>query len=125
MGMGKKNMKLRAFYDQCGGSYEGTIARFQGEERVLKFLRMLPADESLPELTAAMTREDAHTAFCAAHTIKGIALNLGLNQLATKASALTETLRGKEIIPPEAPELCKEVEHDCAVVLDGISRLEA
>ena len=29
-------MKLRAFYDQCGGSYEGTVARFQGEERVLK-----------------------------------------------------------------------------------------
>ena len=105
-------MKLRAFYDQCGGSYEGTVARFQGEER-------------LPELTAAMTREDAHTAFRAAHTIKGIALNLGLNQLAAKASALTETLRGKETIPPEAPELCKEVEHDCAVVLDGISRLEA
>ena len=109
-------MKLHAFYDQCGGSYEGTVARFQGEERVLKFLRMLPA---------AMTREDAHTAFRAAHTIKGIALNLGLNQLAAKASALTETLRGKETIPPEAPELCKEVEHDCAVVLDGISRLEA
>ena len=118
-------MKLLTFYDQCGGSYEDAVARFRGEERVLKFLRMLPADESLPELTAAMEQGDAHTAFRAAHTIKGIALNLGLNSLAAKASTLTETLRGKETMPPEAPELCKEVEHDCAIVLDSIARLEA
>ena len=118
-------MKLLTFYDQCGGSYEDAVARFRGEERVLKFLRMLPADESLSELTAAMEQGDAHTAFRAAHTIKGIALDLGLNRLAAKASALTETLRGKETMPPEAPELCKEVEHDCAIVLDSIARLEA
>ena len=122
---GEQNMKLLAFYNQCGGSYEDAVARFRGEERVLKFLRMLPADESLTELTAAMTREDAHTAFRAAHTIKGIALNLGLDRLASSASTLTEALRGKETVPPEAPELCKEVERDCAVVLDGISQLEA
>lgn len=86
-------MELQAFYQQVGGDYDGVMSRLRQEDRVRKFLRLLPADENFRLLTDALPKEDWTTAFRAAHSIKGVALNLGLTSLAGLASDLTECLR--------------------------------
>ena len=47
-------MKLEEFYRQAGGSYEDVHARFQSDERVLRFLRLFAGDDSMDSLTAAV-----------------------------------------------------------------------
>lgn len=60
-------------------------ARFQNDERIVRFLNMFPGDDSMQNLTNAMNTGDTTTAFCAVNTLKGVALNLGLGSLATPA----------------------------------------
>lgn len=86
-------MDLKTCYARFGGDYEGVVARLRREEQVEKFLRLFPADESFALLTRAMEAEDWPTAFRAVHSMKGLALNLGLSDLAASSSALTEVLR--------------------------------
>ena len=86
-------MDLRACYQQMGGDYDAVMARLRQEERVSKFLRMFLADENFQSLTGAMDSQDWPTAFRAAHSLKGVALNLGLSALARSSSEMTECLR--------------------------------
>ena len=71
-------MTLNEFYTTVGGNYEDVIARLHSEAFTEKFLRMIPQDNSLPLLKEAAAAGDVPTAFRAVHTLKGIALNLGL-----------------------------------------------
>ena len=86
-------MELRECYQQMGGDYDAVIGRLRQEERVVKFLRLFPADENFQLLTDSLAKEDWPTAFRAAHSMKGVALNLGLTALAQSSSELTEVLR--------------------------------
>ena len=117
-------MKLSSFYARCGGNYADAVARFQGEAPVLRFLRMLPDDDSLSNLLDDVSRGDAPAAFRAAHTVRGIAQNLGLPRLASTAADLTECLRGQTVIPPEAHVLCDTVRQSCDEILSLIAQLE-
>lgn len=95
-------MDLKTCYQQIGGDYDVVMRRLMKEERVAKFLKMFLADESFQLLTRAMEQQDWSTAFRAAHTLKGVALNLALTRVATSASELTECLRpGTPTQPPE------------------------
>lgn len=73
-------MKLNEFYAAVDGNYEDAMARLQNEMFVGKFLRMLPRDGSMMLLEKAMADGRANDAFRAAHTLKGIALNLSLTK---------------------------------------------
>ena len=77
-----------------GGDYGEAKARFQNDERIVRFLNMFPGDDSMQNLTNAMNTGDTTTAFRAVHTLKGVALNLGLGSLAHASSQMTEALRG-------------------------------
>lgn len=97
MGQGTESgcieMTLRDCYAAMGGDYDAVIGRLRSEERVVKFLGLFRADESFRDLTAAMDADDWATAFRAAHSLKGVALNLALTALAQSSSELTECLR--------------------------------
>ena len=86
-------MKLNEFYSTIGGDYTEAKARFQSDERIARFLKMFPGDDSMQNLSAAVAANDAPTAFRAVHTLKGVALNLGLGSLAHASSQMTEALR--------------------------------
>ena len=58
---------------------------------------MFPGDDSMQNLTNAMNAGDTTTAFRAVHTLKGVALNLGLGSLAHASSQMTEALRAVRI----------------------------
>lgn len=80
-----------------GGDYGEAKARFQNDERIVRFLNMFPGDDSMQNLTNAMNTGDTTTAFRAVHTLKGVALNLGLGSLAHASSQMTEALRAVRI----------------------------
>ena len=87
-------MTLEQFYAAVGGDYEQTLARLPSETLVKKFVLKYVDDGTCKELAEAITNRDWATAFRAAHTLKGIALNLGFDALYTVSSELTEAMRG-------------------------------
>lgn len=88
-------MKLDEFIRCVVGGYGEAKARFQNDERIVRFLNMFPGDDSMQNLTNAMNTGDTTTAFRAVHTLKGVVLNLGLGSLARASSQMTEALRAR------------------------------
>ena len=117
-------MDLKTCYAQIGGDYEAVIGRLRQEERVAKFLRLFPSDESFQLLTQSMETRDWPSAFRAAHTIKGLALNLGLSALAASSSELTEALRSGAPAQDPTP-LYQTVKDDYDKTIAAIGALEA
>lgn len=95
-------MTLEEFYCVAGGSAAETAPRLGGADHALRFLRLFPLDDSFPQLSEALERGDVQTAFRAAHTLKGVAANLGLERLRALASDMTECLRRGELSGAQA-----------------------
>ena len=84
---------LVQFYEQIGGNYEEALARLMNETLMNKFVHKYTADTSFSDLETALADGELDVAFRAAHTLKGVAYNLGFNPLGDAASTLTEALR--------------------------------
>ena len=89
-------MVLKKFYVQIGGGYERALSRFPNEQMLEKFVLKYKTDPTCAQLEKAINEEDAKAAFLAAHTLKGVAQNLGFERLAAAASVVTEQLRGND-----------------------------
>ena len=90
-------MKLDEFFRCVGGDYGEAKARFQNDERIVRFLGIFLFDDSFQNLTNALNSCDTTTAFCAVNTLKFVALNLCLGSLAHASSQMTEALRAVRI----------------------------
>lgn len=96
-----------------GMDIDQTLARFVGNEALLfKFLRKFQADGSYQQLANAVAEKNGDEGFRAAHTLKGVAGNLGLGSLFTAVSPLVETLRAGETETADAmfAEVTKQYE---------------
>lgn len=90
--------ELREIYDIAGSDAEKVLARFGGNEEMLKhFLCLFAQDSSFSELQVALAAGNTEEAFRAVHTLKGICANLGFERLYEKASTMTEFLRRGEL----------------------------
>ena len=99
-------MNLEKLYQEMGGDMADAVRRLGSASAVERFLRMFAGD--------------ARRAFRAAHTLKGLAANLGLVQLWQAASALTEALRGSDMQRASAlyPETAAAYREACAAIGD-------
>ena len=88
-------MTIREVYAAAGGNYDETIERLGSEELVNRFTARFATDESFSSLEKAFGTGDVDAAFRAAHTLKGVAKNLGFADLGDSASELTEILRNR------------------------------
>ena len=113
-------MDLKELYDQIGGNYQETISRLPSEPMVKKFVLKYPADPTYAQLQAAIAQKDWETAFRAAHTLKGVAQNLGFDRLYTAVFALTEQLRGGKPMQNEQDWLA--VQQAQKTVREGIAQ---
>lgn len=86
-------MTIREFYSKTGGNYQEVIRHLGTEERVARFLKMFLKDPSFACLEQALEQGNGQEAFRAAHTLKGVCLNLGFSGLYLKCSRVTENLR--------------------------------
>ena len=115
-------MTLEEFYCIAGGSAAEAAPRMGGADAALRFLRLFPLDDSFPQLSEALGRGDVQTAFRAAHTLKGVAANLGLERLRALASDMTECLRRGDLSGAQAR--LAETEAAYRQVLAALEELE-
>jgi len=115
-------MDLKSCFLELNGSYDEVIGRLITEERVKKFLKMFLKDTSFNDLENALQAEDYDAAFRAAHTLKGVCLNLGIEKLRLSASELTEAFRGG--VNHASNELIETVRTDYHHAVNIISQLD-
>ncbi len=89
---------LELFYEKVGGDAKENVARLGGNTALVKrLLGKFAQDASFGDLCNALEQNDTETAFCSAHTMKGVCANLGLQKLFTKVSHITELLRAGDL----------------------------
>lgn len=116
-------MDLKSFYSNVGGDYDVMMGRMGNkEERIVKFLNKFVKDPSFENLKAALAAGDPEEAFRAAHTIKGVALNLELMDLQASSGRLTDILRDGEI-PEDAQDILVQLEKDYQKATECIAQL--
>lgn len=103
-------MTLKECYELMGGDYEDAVCRLAGERLVIRFVKKALEDKSFQNLCEALEADDWENAFLAAHTLKGVALNLSFHVLADSVSELTESLRDRK--GPVPKELVCRVKAD-------------
>lgn len=118
-------MKLDEFFRCVGGGYGEAKARFQNDERIVRFLNMFPGDDSMQNLTNAMNTGDTTAAFRAVHTLKGVALNpwprlARPRQLSDDRSAA----RGRDSMPESVQPLYVAVQKEHTAVCSALEQLE-
>lgn len=91
-------MTVKEFYDFIGGGYEEMFGKFRSDERIVRFLGMFQRDQSFAQLKEALNNDDCQQAFVAAHTLKGVSMNLCLHDVITQAVSITEALRAENIL---------------------------
>lgn len=115
-------MNLEEFYAQIGGDYADTLQRLCNENMVKKFVKKYQDDPTCADLHNAALQQDWEAAFRGAHTLKGVAQNLGFERLYQVSAVLTEAMRGEK--PLEDRSLLDAVEQQDAAIRRAISELE-
>lgn len=103
-------MNLKECYQAFGGDYEDTMKRMGMERLLQKFMLKFLDDKSFEELCSSMEQKKYEEAFRAAHTLKGLCLNLGFKTLAESSSSLTEALRSQQFEESDMVEIMKMLE---------------
>lgn len=86
-------MNIKEFYEIVGGNYNDVLSRLNSEMLITRIVKKFAEDPSFKQLEEALKENNVDLAFRAAHTLKGICLNLGFDQLSNDAVAITEILR--------------------------------
>ena len=91
-------MTVKECYEQMGSDYEGVLERLGSEAIVKRFALKFLQDPSFAQLKESLAKNDGEEAFRAAHTLKGVCLNLGFDELFEVSAELTEKLRERKYI---------------------------
>lgn len=118
----RNSMNVRECYDAIKGDYEDVKARLLSDARIRRFALMFLRDSSMDELRTAMSETNYEKAFQAAHTLKGVCLNLGLKGLYEPTAKITEMLRNSKY--DEAEQMMEELEAEYKCHCDNLSALE-
>ncbi len=82
---------------EAGVDVEGSIRRFCGNEGLYeKFLMKFLADDNFNKMEPAFRANDFDTALIAAHTLKGVSANLGINRVYEIASEIVNLIRNEK-----------------------------
>ena len=115
-------MTVRECYEELGSDFDKVLSRLVSEALVKKFALKFLDDPSFGQLETALADKDAETAFRAAHTLKGVCLNLGFDELFEVSAELTEKLRGRKTAGSE--ELFQKVSQKYQKTVTAIQGLE-
>ena len=90
-------MTVKECYEQMGSDYESVLGRMGSEAMIKRFALKFLQDPSFNNLKENLEKNDGEEAFRAAHTLKGICLNLGFSQLTEDVVNITEILRAGKL----------------------------
>lgn len=109
-------------YCALGGDVTSDIYQSLSEKMLLKILKKFTEDEQMQILEQAILAKDRDTAYTAAHSLKGVALNLAVSRLANPLCGLTDALRAG--FPQNAEELYQEVKKEFDYTVKVINLIE-
>lgn len=119
-------MELKECYEAFGGDLKSVMERISDVNLIERFVKKFLSDPSYDNLCKFLAEENYKEAFRAAHSLKGVCFNLGIQKLGESASALTECLRGVETEPEDLEQcsvLYQQVVDDYKVVVEAIGQL--
>lgn len=116
-------MTVEHMYEITGSDYNDVVRRLGGEALVRRFVLKFINDPSFAELKSALADGRIDDAFRAAHTLKGVAINLGFTALYKPSAELTEILRSGTFDGTE--ELFSSVSEEYTSLISAISELDA
>ena len=86
--------KFRRQKEENGADVATTLKRFMGNETIyLKFIMKFLDDKNYEAIKDGLMQNDYEKAFTGAHSLNGVAGNLGLNPVYEAASEMSELLR--------------------------------
>ncbi len=102
---------------------KNVLQRLGSEGLIQKYLLKLPDDQTYALLAQSIQQKNYEQAFRAAHTLKGIALNLRLTPLYEASHDLTEFLRSGSPEPGAAAVLLQRVSDVYQSILAKIEKI--
>ncbi len=121
-------MTVKELYDSIGGSYESAQRILPTEQLIGKFIVRFLDDTSCQRLLDASAGGDSKAIFEAAHSMKGVCANLGLNNLSEAAGVITEEFRpGKTptLTPEELAQRMEALKADYGHAIEEIRKFAA
>ncbi len=115
-------MTVRECYEQMGADFNNVLDRLGNEQMVQRFALKFLNDTSYQTLEETLKEKNVEQAFRAAHTLKGVCLNLGFDNLFTVSSELTERLRAGELDGTE--ELFEKVKEQYEITVKAIRGIQ-
>lgn len=116
-------MTVKECYEAFGGNYDECFSRLRADERIIKFLGKAADDGSFALLCSSLDSRDMPEAFRAAHTLKGICLNLSLTRLYESSAKLTEALRNRTEYGEDIVPLLEQVRADYELTVTNIRKI--
>ena len=116
-------MTIQELYKQFGGNYEQVSRIMKTDQLIERYICRFEESGLMERLRAAAETMDASGIFEAAHAMKGLCGNLGLDALAREAAALAEEFRtGHErtLSDEEVREKLRSIEALYQRTVDGI-----
>lgn len=116
-------MNINECYQAMGADYEEVFGRLRNERLITKFVLKFPGDPSFSQLQSTLEEKNVEEAFRAAHTLKGVAQNLGFTPLYETTATLTEVLRAGNL--PEDDNMMNAVAKEYERTVAAIEQLNA
>ena len=112
-------MTIEELYLKLGGDYKKVCSRLPGRRFVEHFLERYLTDDSAEALLAALKTGDARESYRLALALKGVAGNLGFEDLERTVTCLAGLLR-EGTVTPDAIRLAETIEGQHQAVVKAI-----
>ena len=111
-------MTIRQCYENMGSDFDGVLRRLGSEAIISRVAVKFLNDPSFSDLKSALAENRIEDAFRAAHTLKGVCVNLGFDKLYECSSEFTEILRAGSTDGADA--LLAEVEKNYEITAEAL-----
>ena len=116
-------MEIRETLETLGVDYEVLKMRFSNNENLLsKFILKFPDDVCYARLQTAVQTKDYEAVLMEAHSLKGVAANLGFETLFLRCSELVQYLRDGHTEHVE--ELNNAITAAYNIIIDGLAMID-
>lgn len=120
------DINFKSQLEQTGVDVTTAVKRFMGNEALYtKFLLKFQQDESFSKIEQFVKEKNAEETFKAAHTLKGVAANLGLDRITKDASDIVEMFRGKSEFSDADPDLLAATMEHLRTTYDALMKILA
>ena len=120
------DINFKSQLEQTGVDVTTAVKRFMGNEALYtKFLLKFQQDESFSKIEQFVKEKNAEETFKAAHTLKGVAANLGLDRITKDPSDIVEMFRGKSEFSDADPDLLAATMEHLRTTYDALMKILA